>query len=87
MVSISPDSCWSRHFSATYVLCFEDFVEAAALVSLHGTEMEEIILGVVCTKSRLAVFLVWFLLGQCLHPQCIQQWILMQEECFWLLYN
>lgn len=32
----------------------------AALGSVHGTEMEEIILGVVCTKSRLAVCPVWF---------------------------
>lgn len=59
------------------MLCFEDFV-GAALGLLHGTKMEEIILGVVCTKSRLTVFPVWFLLGQCLLPQ----WILMQEECF-----
>lgn len=29
---------------------------AAALGSVHGTKMEEIVLGVVCTKSRHAAF-------------------------------
>lgn len=56
MVSVSSGSCCSRHFSARCVLCFEDFVGAAALGSVHGTKMEEIVLGVVCTKSTLAVF-------------------------------
>lgn len=72
MVSISSDFCWLRHFSATCVLFFEDFVGTAALGLVHGSKMEEVILGVVCTKSRLAVCSVWFLLGQCPLPQWIQ---------------
>lgn len=50
------------------MLCFEDFVGAAALGLVHGSKMEEIILGVVCKKFRLAVSPVWFLLGRCPLP-------------------